>query len=74
MAFATVFALVLAIGMATKYFVRSHISVTAYSLPLSDFGSGPIVSTITLSKAFIGMSVIVIGVFVCIVTFDFCHF
>jgi len=56
MAFATVFALVLAIGMATKYFVRSHISVTAYSLPLSDFGSGPIVSTITLSKAFIGMS------------------
>jgi len=56
--FATVLALLLAIGMATKYFVRSHISVTAYSLPLSDFGSVPIVPTITLSKAIIGMSVI----------------
>jgi len=32
-AFATVFALVLTIGMANKYFVKSHISVTAYMLP-----------------------------------------
>jgi len=73
-AFATVFALLLAIGMATKYFVKSHVSVIAYSLPLSYFGIGPIVSTMTLSKAFIGMSVNVIGVFVCVVSFDFWHF
>jgi len=37
--------------------------VTAYSLPLSDFGSGPIVATITLSKAFIGMYVLSLLIF-----------
>jgi len=58
-ALATVIALLLAIGMASKYFVRSHMSVTAYSLPISDFGSDQF---------------IVIGVFVCVVTFDFWHF
>jgi len=73
-AFATVLVLLLAIEMTIKYFVKSHISVTAYSLLLSDFGSGPIVSTIPLSKAFIRMSVIVTGVFLCVFTFDFWHF
>jgi len=52
-------------GVATKYLVRSHIRVTAYSLPFSDFGSAPIVSPITLSKAFIGVSVIINGVLLC---------
>ena len=56
-AFATLLALLLFIGMATKYFVRSHINVTMYSLPFSDLGSGPTVSsTITILKAFTGVS------------------
>ena len=46
-AFATVAALLFAKGIATKYLVRSYIRGTAYSLPFSDFGSGPILSSIT---------------------------
>jgi len=42
------------IGIAARYLVKSQINVTAYSLPFSDLGSGPIVSTITLSKACTG--------------------
>jgi len=57
-ALATVFAFLIGTGMTTKYLVKSHIRVTAYSLPFSDFGSGPKVS---LSKAFIGVSVIING-------------
>jgi len=64
-AFATVFALLLGIGIGTRYLVKSQMSVTAYSFPLLDFGSGPIVSTITISKALCGVSVIVSGVLVC---------
>jgi len=61
-AFAIVVALLLATGMATKYFVRSHIKVTTYSLPFSVPGNGRIVSTITLSKALDRVSVMVNGV------------
>jgi len=64
-AFATVFALLFWIGIATRYLVKSQIRVTAYSFPYSDLGRGPIVSTITLSKAICGVSVIVNGVFIC---------
>jgi len=71
--FATVFALLFCIGIATRYLVKSQMSVTAYSIPLLDFGSGPIVFTITISKALCGVSVIVSGVLVCLVVFDFCH-
>jgi len=60
--------------MATKYLVKSHIRVTAYSLPFSDFGSGPIVSTISLSKALIGVSVIINGVLLCLGVLAFWRF
>jgi len=70
-AFVTVFSLLFDIGIATRYLVKSQMSVTAYSFPLLDFGSGPIVSTITISKALCGVSFIVSGVLVCLVVFDF---
>jgi len=70
-ALATVFVFLFGTGMATKFLVRSHFRVTAYSLPVSDFGSGPIVSTITLSKAFIGVSVIINEDLLCLVILDF---
>jgi len=56
-----------------RYFVKSQINVTAYSFPVSDLGSEPTVSTITLSKALCGVSVIVNGVLVCLVVLDFWH-
>jgi len=55
------------VGMATRYFVKSQISVTAYSFSRSALGNGPIVFTNTLSYALKGVYVIVKGVFVCFV-------
>jgi len=63
-AFAIVFALLFTTGMSTRYFVKSHISVTMYSLPYSIF---------FLFYSFVGVSVLVIGVFVCVVVFDIWH-
>jgi len=70
-ALATVFALLSGIGIVARHFVKSQINVTAYSFPVSDLGSGPIVSTMNLSKALCWVSVIVNGVWVCLVDLDF---
>lgn len=60
-AFAIVFASLLATGIATNYFVKSQISVIAYSFLQNDFWKGPIVSISTTSNGFWGVGVIFIG-------------
>lgn len=70
----TVLALLSATGIVTKYLVRSHILVVAYSLPSTERGNGPTVSIRTVSKAVIGVCVTIIGAFVCVVTLARWHF
>jgi len=65
--FATVLALLSSIGMATRFFIKSQISVTAFLFSRSYLGNGPIVSTNTLSNTYKGVCIIVKGVFVCFV-------
>jgi len=66
---ATVFALLSGIGIVSKYFDKSQNYVTAYSFPVSNLGSGPIVSTITLSNALFSYC----KCLVCLVVLDLWH-
>lgn len=54
-----------------RYFVNSHIMVTMYTLLFTDFGSGPTVSTTTISNGSVGVLVTIISSLVAGFNLDF---
>ena len=56
-ALAIVFADLFGIGIVTKYLVKSHINVIAYSFRFIELGNGAIVSAYTVLNGKMGVSV-----------------